>query len=304
MDGDMSASQPDRHEPTRIVAATATFQRPAQLRALLNSLRTEPIAGMVIVDNGRDADTAKVAAEIPFPVEIVTPPTNLGCGPGVGLALQTALKLAATHVWLFDDDAFAQPGAGTELLAALDSGNADVAVPLITDRQNRIRWFPGPLDEPAWTAIREELTPEDFRARCGIGPWTWTWSPWTSLLVTRRAVERVGLPRTDFGFQGEDIEWTLRLTQHFRGVLTGAAECRHEPPDVDAAHGRAKHAAMLQNTAFTAIRLRHGRRILVHLPGNGWRFLRAARFSVGAFAMLGRAWWRGIVRGRPAGADR
>jgi hypothetical protein len=122
------------------------------------------------------------------------------------------------------------------------------------------------------------------------------------LLVTRRVVEAVGLPRDDYWFQGEDLEWTLRISARFTGVLAPAAECRHFPPPVDRERAQLKAAAMLQNNAFTATRLPHGRRALRHMPGNAWRFLRAARFTPAAVAHVVRAHWLGVIRGLPAGA--
>jgi hypothetical protein len=110
------------------------------------------------------------------------------------------------------------------------------------------------------------------------------------------------LPRDDFWFQGEDLEWTLRLTAKFFGVLAPAAECRHLPPPAESRRARLKAAAMLQNNLFTATRLPHGRRLLRHAPGNLWRFLRAENFSRVAWALAWSAHWRGGVRGQPAGA--
>lgn len=290
----------------RVIVVTATFRRPQLLAQLLASLRQDQpaVVGVVVVDNAGDAAVAALESTAPFRIRILTPGHNLGCGGGVALGLREALQLpAVTHAWIFDDDAAATPGALAAMLGALDAASADAVTPLVTDAAGRIGWFPGPLDEPAWSLIRRPgLTPAEFRASCGETPLRWNWAPWPSLLVTRRAIEAVGFPREDFWFQGEDLEWTLRLSAKFRGVLAPAAECRHFPPPGDAARARLKGAAMLQNNLFTASRLPHGLRILRHAPGNAWRFLRAQRFRSAAWTMAASAHWRGLVRGQPAGA--
>jgi len=289
----------------RVLVVTATYRRPAQLAQLLASLRAEQpaVVGVLVVDNAGEAAVAALESTAPFRVQVVNPGRNLGCGGGVAFGLREALQdSAVTHAWIFDDDAAATPGALAALLAALDTAQADAVVPLVTDAAGKLGWFPGPLAQPAWSLIRRPgITPADFRAACGDASWRWTWAPWPSLLVTRRAVETVGLPRDDFWFQGEDIEWTLRLSARFRCVLAPAAECRHFPPPGQPQRERLKAAAMLQNGFFTATRLRHGRRLLRHAPGNVWRFLASGGFSPRAFARAGSALWRGAVAGRPAG---
>ncbi|MSU47589.1 MAG: glycosyltransferase [Opitutus sp.] len=290
----------------RVVVVTATYRRATALADLLASLESErpALAGVIIVDNGSSAETAAVAARAGGSVRVISPTRNLGCGGGVAVGLREALREpGVTHGWIFDDDAQATPGALSALLADLERASADAAVPLVTDAGRAIGWFPGPLAPPAWNAIRSRgITPAEFRARCGDEPVPWAWAPWPSLLVTRRAVETVGLPRDDFWFQGEDIEWTLRITARFRGVLAPAAEARHFPPPGDRQRSRLKQAAMLQNNAYTATRLPHGRRILRHAAGNAWRFLSANGFGGGAISLLLWAHWSGAVCGRPAGA--
>lgn len=291
----------------QVGVVTATYRRPVELAALLASLATErpALAGVCVVDNAASPETATIAAAAPVPVRVVTPESNLGCGGGVAVGLRHALgDPAITHAWIFDDDAQATPGALAALLAGLDEANADAAVPLVSDAAGRLGWFPGPLPQPAWDTVRREgLTPAAFRARCGLTPLPWTWAPWPSLLVTRRAIETVGLPRDDYWFQGEDLEWTLRLSAHVRCVLVPAAECCHLPPSAPDHRERSclKQASMLQNNLYTATRLRHGRRALRHAPGNLLRFLRAQRFSWGALTLAARAHWLGAVRGLPAG---
>lgn len=290
----------------RVVAVTATYRRPERLAGLLASLMQDQpaLAEVLVIDNAGSPETAGLAVGRSVSTRVIAPGRNLGCGGGVALGLREALRNpATTHVWLFDDDAAAMPGALEALLSTLTSAGAEAAVPLVTDAAGRVGWFPGPLAQPAWDLIRRpDLTPAAFRAACGVKPWRWSWAPWPSLLITRHAVETVGLPRDDYWFQGEDLEWTLRLSARVTGVLAPAAECRHLPPPEDPTRAFLKQALMLQNNFYTASRLAHGRRLWRHAPGNVARFLAANRFSGRALATAWRCWWRGACRGFPAGA--
>ncbi len=294
--------------PPRVYLVVATYRRPAMLRRLLESLSSETVhlAGVVVVNNSADAETTAVAlAASPVPVRMVTPPANLGTGGGIAAGMEVALSTPdATHLWMLDDDAAATPGALEAMVEALQASGAGAAVPLVVDADGRLAWFPGPLPEPAWSAVRARgATPATFRATCGEEPLEWSWAPWPSLLATRAAVREVGLPRADYWFQGEDIEWTLRLTARFKGVLAPTALCLHTPPgsgDELITREHRKRILMLQNNFFTG-QLSHGRRLRRHAPGNVWRTLGAARFSPRACADVLLAWWRGAVRRRPAG---
>jgi len=296
-----------------VVAVTASLGRAPLLARLLASLGTEQpaLTRAVVVDNADSAATAAVVRSAALPVERLVPGRNLGCGGGVARGLQTALAdPAMSHVCILDDDAYVTPGAVPAMLKAMVTAGADAAVPLVADGAGRIGWFPGPLGQPAWNVIRRAgITPTEFRAQCGDTLLAWNWAPWTVLLVTRRAIEAVGPPRDDFWFQGEDLEWTLRLTARFRGVLAPGALCRHEPPpapDETSARVRVwlKQCAMLQNNAYTVTRLPHGRRARRHLPGNVWRFVSRARFTPAAWRDAIHALWLGAVQGLPAGAPR
>jgi len=291
---------------SRVFVVTATYRRPTQLAQLLSSLCTEQraLGAALVVDNAGTTAGPMLETTASFPVHVLTPGRNLGCGGGVAFGLREALRdPAMTHAWILDDDACATPGALSALLAALDLAHADAAVPLVTGAAGHLGWFPGPLTQPAWAVIRRPgVTPPAFRLACSVAPLRWVWAPWPSLLVSRRAIEAVGLPRDDFWFQGEDLEWTLRITDRFAGVLAPAAECRHLPPPSGPARAQLKAAAMLQNNLFTATRLPHGRRLLRHAPGNAWRFLRAQRFAPRAWALAWSAHWHGGLRGQPAGA--
>ena len=147
------------------------------------------------------------------------------------------------------------------------------------------------------------VTPEAFIQRCGAAPAQFTWSPWPALLVARGAVETLGMPRPDFCFMGEDLEYTLRLSWRNHAVLVPRATAWHLPPGVKTSTESYFIDCMhLQNLCYLAVWLPHGHRARRHLPGAIRRFLRRGRLGPAGLANILRALWRGIVRGRPAGA--
>lgn len=291
----------------RVLAIIATYCRPALLRRALESLRVQgpALVGVIVVNNGGDAEVPGIAKEeTRLRVEVITPASNLGTAGGVAAGLQAMLADAtATHAWVLDDDAIATPGALDALLAALATAGAEAASAMVTDAQNIVTWFPGPLRQPAWDVIRRGVTPEDFREKCGAAPLRWTWATWASLLISRRAVEAAGLPEARLWYQGTDIEYTLRLSARFTCVLAPESVCPHLPPPEDAARRRTKDLWSLQNGAYVALRLRHGRRIVRHLPGNHFRYWKSQHYQLRALGESVGAFWRGAVLGHPVGLE-
>ena len=291
--------------PVQVVAVVAAFKRPDLLRRLIASLESErgPLMGVVVVDNGGDPALERVLSASQLPCRRIDPGVNLGCGGGVARGLKEAFaNPEVSHVWILDDDAMATPGVLTAMLEALAASRAGAAVPLVVDGKGKLGWFPGSLPEPAWTAIRVSgATPASFRAAWDGAELAWSWAPWPSLLVTREAVAEAGYPRDDYWFQGEDLEWTLRLSDRVKGILAPKGVCVHTPPgESNGVREYRKSILMLQNNFFTR-HLAHGGRLRRHEAGNVWRALRASGFSYRVCRDVALAWWRGGVLRRSAG---
>lgn len=292
----------------RITALVATFRRPRELARLLESLgRLErPLERIVIVDNAACEQTRAAASAAPCPVELIVPGQNLGCGGGLRLAGQKAEDLAAgtaTHYLVLDDDAVLEPGTLEALLRAMEAHGAGAACPLVLGPGDTLGWLPGLAPRTVQRAADAQPTPQAFRAALGAAPRPFVWTQGICLLATRDAVQTCGWHRDDFWVRGEDLDFSLRLTARFRGLLVPEAVCRHLPPPATTpASSRAeylRHAAMVQNVAYLGLRLAHGRRIAWTIAPVVLRFLRM--WGLGALPDAARALLRGAGRGEPAG---
>ena len=290
-----------------IVAIVATFRRASLLERLLLSLEnTQVPLAVLIVDNADDPQTVAVVNALGDRLKVtrLVPGCNLGCGGGLEYGEREALKRypQATHFWILDDDVEVAPGALEQMLKAMKEHNAIVACPTILDTRGRMNWIPGLLDHAAFRLIKTRCTPEKYLAHCGSAPVRFSWAAGVSLLVTKGALERFGLHRSDFWIRGEDIEFSLRLTHRATGVFVPDAVVTHVHPIGSTAESeRKKEQAMLRNHAYIALHLPHGRKILSKLPGNIWRFLKA--FGWRHLGEVFVALWQGGILKRPAGVE-
>jgi hypothetical protein len=193
------------------------------------------------------------------------------------------------------------------LSLTMNAASASVAVPLVLNKEGHISWFAGLREPKPWAVIRRPgLTPAEYCRVCGTDPVPFTWAPWPVMAVSAQAVRERGYPRDDFWLCAEDIEYSLRLTYRDRGVLVPTAVCRHLPPaasggdNVGGAHYM-RFCLLLQNLSYITTRLPHARRSVRHLPGNYIRFF--CIFGLGRSTVRDAwlTWWRGAVRGKPAG---
>jgi GT2 family glycosyltransferase len=287
-----------------VCAIIPAYGRPALLARALASLSVQgrALGEVMVVNNSRDATTAEAAAAAGMPVRVLTPACNLGTAGGIAWALRTWLEEGkGTHAWILDDDAEAAPDALEAMLAVAPTAAA--VAPLLTDSTGAVRWLPGLHQDAARRADRQRLSPAQFRGRFGAGPLPWDWALWASLLVSRPAVASVGLPRVDLWSQFSDLEYTLRLSARYPTVLAPLAVCRHDPPEArEGPEFRAKLRSALQNAGFVATRSSHGRRVVRHLPGLFFRFLRHYRFVLASWSDAVVSLWQGAVLGRPSGS--
>jgi GT2 family glycosyltransferase len=285
-----------------VYAIIPAYGRPALLARALESLADQGprFAGVIIVNNSGGTDIERAARAAALPVRLVTPPCNLGTSGGIAAGLGVFLSLPqATHAWILDDDSVATPGALDAMLDAMIAERAEAAAPLLADEHDRVRWIPCRVPGKPRSYFRQGPSPDQFRKDCGDGPRKWAWEIWASVLLSRRAVLTAGYPRVDLWSQFSDIEYTLRVTRQFSGILVPASVCRHLPPPEGPGFDAKLHSA-LQNGNYVTTRLKFGWRAFRHWPGQHFRYLRHYRWHPKAWWRAATAFWLGAVRAQPS----
>ena len=216
-----------------VVASIVTRNRKELLRKSLNAVfaQTVPLKETIVVDNASEDGTIEMLAE-EFPlVRVVALSENQGGSGGFREAIRAALQTPTDWIWLFDDDCVARPDALEQLLAAAEQLSAPDPPDVLC---SRVEWTDGsmhvmnlpimPRQRDSALVFEAEERPLPIRA-----------ASFVSTMFSSRALSRAGLPRTDFFWQTDDIEFTARILREGRGYYVPKSIVEHLTPSMHTA---------------------------------------------------------------------
>lgn len=202
-------AKPQKTAP-RIAAIIVTRNRLALLQECLNAVQTQTRLPdeILVIDNASDDGTRDwLASQAGL---TVLRQGNLGGAGGFHRGIKEAYCAGHDWFWCMDDDTIPNPDA-LEKLCAAPGFQGDSAGFL----GSIVRWTDGSLHRMnivadhaggglSWydTVLRDKCVP------CEI-------STFVSILVSRRAVARIGLPLKEFFIWSDDVEFTHRVSRHF-----------------------------------------------------------------------------------------
>jgi GT2 family glycosyltransferase len=267
-----------------VAAVVVTFNRRELLQQCLGALREQerPVDRVIVVDNASADGTAELLRSDHPWVDLLALPENVGATGGFCEGIERALAQGADWIWLLDDDTIPRPDALAELLGALERAPGDRAPVMLVSRVIWRDGRPHPMNQPILR--RRDLAGLVEGARAGLVPLRA--GSWVSLLVSRAAIERHGMPDRRFFFQADDIEYTARVLRSETGYAVPASIAEHRtktPHDALSDPDDRRFYYHARNTLF----MLRGRSWALHeKPQLGWvlidsalRYLRANRFS-------------------------
>ena len=240
----------------KVVATILTRNRRELLRESIRAVlaQTRPADGLIVVDNAStDGTREMLGREFPA-VPVVALRENLGATGGFYEAIAAARRAGGEWFWLLDDDSIARPDALAELLAPLAALDGESPPAVLC---SHVVWSDGaphvmnrPVvrpDDPQLLAgaLRRRLLP--IRA-----------ASWVSLMVSREAVERFGMPARQFFYQADDIEYTARILRHATGWYVPRSVVEHRTPT--------QHTAVDDDHRFRF----HIRNTVLMIRGRAW----------------------------------
>lgn len=187
----------------RVCAVVVAFNRCEMLRQCLEHLRAQsrPLDAILVVNNAStDGTSAMVRSEFPG-VTLLDLPENGGGAGGFHAGMKHGFEAGFDWLWLMDDDVLASPDALEKMMA--QSAEGDVLVPLQQDSVGRV------YGVTLWAGRMVEVTKEVLGgARPLAGDYLFAFA---GPVVSRRVIERIGLPRAEFFIWFDDAEYSLRV---------------------------------------------------------------------------------------------
>lgn len=160
----------------------------------------------IVVDNGStDGSVSRIRAAFPE-ILLLESGKNLGFAAGNNIGIRHALAKGADYVWLLNNDTKPDPDALCELVSKAVSDTSIGAVASICYYADE------PSTVQAWAGARVNLWTGSARLSMNPRPDDWFHSlNGTSFLISRAALEDVGLLDEKFFLYWEDTEFCLRL---------------------------------------------------------------------------------------------
>lgn len=214
-----------RSSARSVVAVVVTYNRCELLRQTLRAIdaQTVQLARILVIDNASTDGTAEMLGgiELSTAVDVLRQPRNLGGAGGFKLGLRRAWQAGGEWFWCMDDDCLPAPEALARLLAVPDVQGLERPGFLAS----RVLWTDGspclmnvPVPHAQWF-VATALCPGVSRI---VG------SSFVSILISRAAVDAVGLPVAEFFIWFDDAEYTRRIAARMPGYLVADSVVVHQ----------------------------------------------------------------------------
>ncbi len=202
-----------------VAAVVVTFNRKRLLAECLDALlnQTKPPDCIFVIDQASTDGTKQMLQEMQFlsspVIQYTYSETNTGGAGGFHHGMQMAYREGFDWIWVMDDDAIADRNSLERMLRyAMDPkviaiANTKIRNNGVVDENHVI--FDGP-------AGRRESPP------------ALRYSSFVGLMVSRIAIDSVGLPKAEFFYQHDDVEYCRRLCMAGKIVLAKDAPILHK----------------------------------------------------------------------------
>ncbi len=214
----------------KVNCVVVTYNRLPLLKECLAALeqQTYPIHRIVVIDNCSTDETEEFlkAFSTRPQYRIIRTEKNLGGAGGFSLGIKEAVG-SADYTWIMDDDTIPAPSALEALMTVATTSDRIGYVcskVLWTDNKPHPRNAPGGMEK---VKNCEPIRKDGVTAqRCEV-------CTFVSVLISNKAIYKVGLPIKEFFIWFDDIEYSLRITRAgFKNYYTEQSIVVHKTPDI------------------------------------------------------------------------
>jgi GT2 family glycosyltransferase len=186
-------------------AVIVTFNGARWIVACLQSLQSEYVDQIIVVDNASTDDTVQLVRQTSPSVIVIRSPENEGFGRANNIGIQKALDLGAEYVCLINQDLTVEPGCISKLVAALrTSDDMGMASALQLN-------YHGSAIDPAFKTYLPEVFWDDLFARSVGSSYDVEFAPAAAVAIPAKQLFKLGGFDPLFFMYGEDTDFCLRM---------------------------------------------------------------------------------------------
>ncbi len=217
-----------------IAAVVVTYNRKSLLMNCLTALldQSRKPDAIYIIDNASTDGTGEMLHDrgyIDHPgIRYKRMPENLGGAGGFSKGMEFAFQDGYDYLWIMDDDVEPRPDALEHMIPFLMRKDVSALANLKVDPDGSVQYFH--LGTITWHPLRDLVKPIsqcDFENKQSVDV---QFSSFVGLLVSRRAIEQIGMPRSDFFIHCDDFEYCMRLLEAGKILLIPDSVIIHNSP--------------------------------------------------------------------------
>ncbi len=158
----------DENTEARVHVVIVNYRSVGLIEKCLASLLNEPIASVVVLENGsgeHEADRLSTLLQsLPFPTRMVALDENVGFGAGVNRAVSSLEAADEDLLWILNPDTTVESGAVRSLVSEMQERHLDLVSPILLtgDRARSIVWFAGGEYDAHIGRVRHHLQGEEL----------------------------------------------------------------------------------------------------------------------------------------------
>lgn len=215
--------------PTKVIAVIVTYNRLQLLKKCITAVLSQSVSPdeIIVINNGSTDGTLNWLQS--QQVTCYTQENNGGAG-GFASGIRAAYQHKADWIWVMDDDTIPDQNALEELLTALiTEGTGQEKIGFLA---SSVLWVDGHLHEMNRTYLLKEpkmLAKLNWQGKADLP--VVQFGTFVSLLISAKAVKKVGLPFKEYFIWNDDVEFTKRIVKAgMAGLAVAGSIAVHETP--------------------------------------------------------------------------
>lgn len=207
----------------KTVAVVVTYNRKVLLEECINALlkQTTPL-DIIVVDNFSTDGTEEVVKKyLSGNVKYFNTGANLGGAGGFNFGMKKACEGNYEYCWIMDDDTIPNPDALEVLVAKANEINNEFSF-----LSSLALWTDGSLCNMNVQKVSSK-TVQNYKA-LDHNIMQIDYASFVSCFINMKYVYEIGFPITDFFIYGDDMEYTMRLSQKAPGYLVPHSTVVHK----------------------------------------------------------------------------